>query len=95
MLFKLLGKFLLKFLKLGRKVYNFFSKLVLEVLKVGNISVISSDILDKYLEILKGDYLFNIFRRFRCLSFDIEVLLVGIFVLNKSDIIGVSFIELG
>lgn len=87
------GKSSLKSPKSGRKAYNFSSKLAPEVLKAGNTSVNSSDILDKYLETSKGDHSLNTSRRPRCSSLDTEALLAGISAPNKSDITGASPIE--
>lgn len=87
------GKSSLKSPKSGRKAYNFSSKLAPEVLKAGNTSANSSDILDKYLETSKGDHSLNTSRRPRCSSLDTEALLAGISAPNKSDITGASPIE--
>lgn len=87
------GKSSLKSPKSGRKAYNFSSKLAPEVLKAGNTSATSSDILDKYLETSKGDHSLNTSRRPRCSSLDTEALLAGISAPNKSDITGASPIE--
>ncbi|XP_022332955.2 uncharacterized protein LOC111130332 isoform X2 [Crassostrea virginica] len=88
------GKSSLKSPKSGRKAYNFSSKLAPEVLKAGNTSTNSSDILDKYLETsTRGDNSLETSRRPRCSSLDTEALLAGISAPNKSDITGASPIE--
>lgn len=90
------GKSSLKSPKSGRKAYNFSSKLAPEVLKAGNTSTNSSDILDKYLETsTRGDNSLETSRRPRCSSLDTEALLAGISAPNKSDITGASPIEPG
>ncbi|XP_062588143.1 uncharacterized protein LOC134249798 isoform X3 [Saccostrea cucullata] len=85
------GKSSLKSPKSSRKAYNFSSKLAPEVLKAGNTSANSSDILEKYLETsTKADNSYDVSRPPRCSSLDTEALLAGISAPNKSDITGAS-----